>query len=135
MRKTWEISMAKEVIETNFNREPDQDLFVTYRHYRDLDPQYCGEEILAKGGITFCVVAEPDSELLHVSVAECSVKDLYSKAVGRNISFGRFYRVGEFTTVDWDRERTIAENLEDNWLSWSVIRDTMDVVCTGKFRD
>lgn len=134
MRKTWEFQNAKEVIETNFDREADADTFVTYRHYRDLDPDFFLEEILPTGGVTFCVVAEPDSELLHISVAECSSKDLYNKEVGRNISFGRFYRVGDFTTIDWDRERSIADNIEDNWSRFGIIRDLLDVVITGKYR-
>ena len=87
MRKFWEIEQAGEVIETNYNRSADEDMFVTYRHYRDLDPSFFGEEIMPTGGITFCVVAEPDSEKLHVSFAECSSKDLYSKKIGRLISF------------------------------------------------
>lgn len=134
MRKTWEVQAAKEVIETNFDRKADADMFVTYRHYRDIDPDFFNEEILPTGGVTFCVAAEPDSEKLHISVAECSTKDLYNKEVGRNISFGRFYRVGDFTTVDWDRERSIAENIDDNWQFFDVIREPFDVVITGKYR-
>jgi hypothetical protein len=134
MRKTWETQTAKEVIETHYDRVADDDAFVTYRHYRDLDNDFCGEEILPTGGVTFCVVAEPDSELLHISYAECSSKDLYNKEVGRNISFGRFYRVGEFVTIDWDRERSIAENIDDNWKFFALIRDPFDVVITGKYR-
>lgn len=133
MRKTWEIEQAGEVIETNFNREPDQDLFVTYRHYRDLDPSFRNEEIAPTGGVTFCVVAEPDSEKLHISFAECSSKDLYNKKVGRLISFGRLYRVGEFITIDWDRKRSIAENIEETWWAFDLVRDPFDVVITGKF--
>lgn len=46
MRKTWETQTAKEVIETHYDRVADDDAFVTYRHYRDLDNDFCGEEIL-----------------------------------------------------------------------------------------
>lgn len=134
MRKFWEIEHAGEVIETNYNRSADEDMFVTYRHYRDLDPSFFNEEIAPTGGVTFCVVAEPDSEKLHVSFAECSSKDLYSKKIGRLISFGRLFRVGEFITIDWDRERSIAENIEDNWNSLGVVRDLFDVVITGRYR-
>ena len=52
----------------------DEDMFVTYRHYRVLDEDQL--DIEAKGGVTFCIAAEPDSKLLHVAVAECSSKDL-----------------------------------------------------------
>ena len=134
MRKIWETQCAKEVIETNYNRSADEDMFVTYRHYRDVDDTFSGEEIMPTGGITFCVVAEPDSEKLHVSFAECSSKDLYSKKIGRLISFGRLFRVGEFITIDWDRERSIAENIEDNWYSLGVVRGLFDVVITGRYR-
>jgi hypothetical protein len=134
MRKDWEIKAAKEVISTHYDREADADTFVTYRHYRDLDPDFCNEEILPTGGVTFCVVAEPDSEKLHISVAECSSKDLYNKEVGRHISFGRFYRVGEFTTIAWDRDSSIAENIEESWSFFGIIRDSFDVVITGKYR-
>ena len=134
MRKDWEIDMAKEVIETHFPRAADADMFVTYRHYRDLDDTFFADEIMPTGGITFCIAAEPDSEKLHVSFAECSTKDLYSKQIGRSIAFGRFYRVGEFITIDWDRERSIAENLEEHWDKFGLVRNIVGVVLTGRYR-
>lgn len=94
----------------------DKDMFVTYRHYRVLDEDQL--EIEAKGGVTFCIAAEPDSKRLHIAVAECSSKDLYNKEIGRQVAIGRFVKIGEYVTFEWNRELTIAENMECKWLEY-----------------
>jgi acetyltransferase-like isoleucine patch superfamily enzyme len=75
-------------------------------------------EIEAKGGVTFCIAAEPDSKRLHIAVAECSNKDLYNKEIGRQVALGRFVKIGEYVTFEWNREITIAENLELQWFNY-----------------
>lgn len=103
----------------------DEDMFVTYRHYRVLDEDQL--EIEAKGGVTFCIAAEPDSKLLHVAVAECSSKDLYNKDIGRQVALGRFVKIGEYVSFEWNREITIAQNLEAVWLNYFYhIRNELD---------
>lgn len=115
--------IALSVLMTNYEAG-DDDTFVTYRHFRKLDTYFDMDDsgvafevtdISAKGGITFCVVAEPDSELLHVSVAICSSKDLYNKELGRRVSFGRFAVNSQYFTISWDRELGIAHNITQHW--------------------
>ena len=111
-RDYFETMLAKDVIIEQLG-SCDKDMFITYRHYRVLDEDMI--EVNARGGVTFCVAAEPDSKLLHVSMAECSDKDLYNKDIGRKVSFGRLANISEYTTLEWDREVSIAENLADMW--------------------
>ena len=111
-RDYFETMLAKDVITEHFGA-CDEDMFVTYRHYRALDEDQL--DIHARGGVTFCIAAEPDAKLLHISMAECSDKDLYNKDIGRKISFGRLVNVSDYVTIDWDRDVSIAQNLENLW--------------------
>lgn len=119
--RTKEDDLARDALNEFLTRPADADTFLTFRHYRVPNIEFVigvglvemGYE--ANGGVTFCVVAEPDSEKLHVTVAECSKRDLFNKNIAREISWGRFFRVGDFASVDWDRDLTIAENLQAYW--------------------
>lgn len=141
--RTQEDDLARDALGEFLDRRPDADTFLTYRHYRNpafdlvenfntLQVEQVGYE--ANGGVTFCVVAEPDSQKLHVTVAECSDRDLFNKNIAREISFGRFYRVGDFTTINWNRNMTIAENLEENWELFGIRKDYEDLVLSVKNR-
>lgn len=141
--RTQEDDLARDALVEFLTRRPDMDTFLTYRHYRlpsfviDSDSEgfravQTGYE--ANGGVTFCVVAEPDAEKLHVTVAECSDRDLFNKNIAREISFGRFYRVGDFVTIDWHRDITISENLENNWELFGVRKDFEELVLSVKNR-
>lgn len=121
-KRTTEDDLARDSLTEFLPRAADPDTFLTFRHYRVPNPlQFIpGVGIVdtgyaANGGVTFCVVAEPDSKLLHVTVAECSKRDLFNKNIAREIAMGRFLRIGEFVTIEWDRDVTIAENLERDW--------------------
>ena len=141
--RTQEDDLARDALNEFLDRRADADTFLTYRHYRVpafvIDDEGGGFRVVqtgyeANGGVTFCVVAEPDSEALHVTVAECSDRDLFNKNIAREISFGRFYRVGDFTTIRWDRDATISENLEENWELFGVRKDYDDLVLSVKNR-
>lgn len=139
-----EDDLARDALTEFLNRTADDDTFLTFRHYRyaTLEPIFNDEDMLVdlkdayypQGGVTFCVVAEPDSELLYVSVAECSIKDLFNKSLGREVSLGRFMRVGQYWTITWDRSATIAENLEEAWHIFGLRADIDDVVLSVKNR-
>lgn len=140
--RTYEDDLARDSLNEFLVRKADNDTFLTYRHYRvpafvidesgELGFRVLQSGYEANGGVTFCVVAEPDSELLHVTVAECSDRDLFNKNIAREIAFGRFLRVGEFITVEWDRSLTIAEVLENNWDIFGVRKDVDDLVLSVK---
>lgn len=139
--RTIEDDLARDALTEFMTRRPDADTFLTYRHYRmpsfvineDVDGFMLVQSgFEANGGVTFCVVAEPDSEVLHVTVAECSERDLFNKNIAREISFGRFFRVGDFVTIPWDRNFTIAENLEVNWDEFNVRKQAEDMVLSVK---
>lgn len=115
--------IALSVLMTNYEAG-DDDTFVTYRHFRELGTYFDMDDsgvvfevtdISAKGGITFCVVAEPDSKLLHIAAAICSSKDRYNKELGRRVSFGRFAVNSQFVTIPWNRELGIAHNITGSW--------------------
>lgn len=139
-----EDDLARDALTEFLNRPADDDTFLTFRHYRYpvlvpavLEDQTftfveCGYE--AHGGVTFCVVAEPDSEFLYVSVAECSTKDLFNKNLGREVSLGRFMRVGQYWTLRWDRSATIAENIEEAWHIFGLRADVDNVSLSVKNR-
>lgn len=141
--RTQEDDLARDALNEFLDRRPDADTFLTYRHYRVpafvIDNEGEGFRVVqtgyeANGGVTFCVVAEPDSEFLYVSVAECSIKDLFNKNLGREVSLGRFMRVGQYWTIAWDRSATIAENLEEAWHIFGLRADIDDVVLSVKNR-
>lgn len=141
--RTQEDDLARDALNEFLTRRPDADTFLTFRHYRVpafvIDEASEGFRVLqlgyeANGGVTLCVVAEPDSEVLHVTVAECSDRDLFNKNIAREIAFGRFYRVGDFTTIQWNRDFTIAENLEANWYRFGIRKDFEDLVLSVKNR-
>lgn len=139
-----EDDLARETLTEFLDRQADADTFLTFRHYRYpiLVPVVLDDSTIAleqrgfeaNGGVTFCVVAEPDSEVLYVSVAECSSKDLFNKNLGREVSFGRFMRVGQYVSIKWDRDATIAENLEEVWSVFGLRADVDDVVLSVKNR-
>lgn len=141
--RTQEDDLARDALVEFLSRRPDADTFLTYRHYRVpafvIDEGSEGFRVVqvgykANGGVTLCVVAEPDSEKLHVTVAECSDRDLFNKNIAREISFGRFYRVGDFVTINWNRDFTISENLESNWELFGIRKDYEDLVLSVKNR-
>lgn len=117
----------------NRGSEPSNDIFVTFRHYRlgDFGFEGWAEGYHPKGGATFCIVADPVSEVLHVAVAECSDKDLYNRQVGRAIAFGRFVK-GAFTTLPWGREAPISRSIECAFEDMGV-RNSHELVISGKF--
>lgn len=141
--RTQEDDLARDALVEFLTRRPDADTFLTFRHYRVpcfiINEAEVGFNLFqtgyeANGGVTLCVVAEPDSEVLHVTVAECSDRDLFNKNIAREISFGRFYRLGDFATIPWDRSETIAQNLEDNWDTFGIRKAHEDLVLSVKNR-
>lgn len=131
--------LAKRTIEESFGTPTDKDAFLTYRHYRDCEVFMTPEleldvAIAPKGGVTFCVLAEPDSKVLHVSIAECNTNDLFNKEIARRVSHGRLITTGNYITIDWDREITIADNLLANWDSFNIMRSKDYLILTSKPR-
>lgn len=49
---------------------------------------YSSKEISPQGGMTFCTITLTDGTEAH-GRAECSVRDNYSKRIGRDIALGR----------------------------------------------
>lgn len=139
-KRTVEDDLARDALTEFLPRTADDDTFLTFRHYRnprlEWFPYTTGVTLTyeANGGVTFCVVAEPDSELLHVTVAECSNRDLFNKNIAREIALGRFFRVAEFFTIEWNRELTIAENLEQRWDEFGIRHSPHELVLSVKNR-
>ncbi len=73
---------------------------VKFRHERRVEKQISQdehgkdiivEEVLATGGLTIAYIKLEDETILNAET-ECSRKDIYSKHMGRRISFGRLQK-------------------------------------------
>ncbi|HEC72404.1 MAG: hypothetical protein ACTSW7_01495 [Candidatus Thorarchaeota archaeon] len=86
------------------------------------DPYIKGHKRIAKGGKTFCALQlfEKERDALELdleAVAECSKKDMYNRAIGREIAFGRAvrkfeqYMTNEVTTELHAKFRELPEDM------------------------
>jgi hypothetical protein len=88
----------------------DPDAFLTFRHFRKFD-NYA--QLAPKGGATFCAVALPTKGKLIFAYALCSDKDMFNKALGREISYGRLTADSHTFETAFQPDVPISRQIED----------------------
>lgn len=84
----------------------DEDAFLAFRHRRNFQDSRAG-------GVTFCFLVEPSYNRARFSVAVCSDKDNFSRAIGRQIAFGRLSLSKYYTIEDYSNEYELMEQARD----------------------
>lgn len=93
----------------------DPEAFLTFRHYRRIDRFGL---LQPKGGATFCAVALPTKNKLVFAYAQCSDKDMFNKALGREISYGRLTADTHTFETSYQANVPISRQIED--FIWSA---------------
>jgi hypothetical protein len=104
----------------------DDEAFLTFRHFRKSK----GWQLDPRGGATFCAVAMPTKEKMIFSYALCSDKDVFNKALGREISYGRLTADSHTFEIPFNTAVPISRQIED--FIWSedlpIAIDEMSIV-------
>jgi hypothetical protein len=104
----------------------DSEAFLTFRHFRKQD----GWQLAPRGGATFCAVALPTKGTMVFAYALCSDKDVFNKALGREISYGRLTADSHTFEIPFNANVPISRQIED--FIWSedlpIAIDEMSIV-------